>query len=214
MTLSYFISGCANSIKSENAKEEYFVFFNSNYMKLNTSKPYRTYPWVIEEFEKSNRPEKNDAEEILMIHGCGLFEVKMEGVWLRDLGENVQNAKFTSINAFVPGGEFCNIAHLISGKKLLKIKLWNGKYYIVDYWKIEYETDEKLVIYESDSIVELGIENLYRDINIEKSVDACEPIEYLSPVELDRIMKEPYVIKKNNRVCFTKAVYLNEIPSL
>ena len=115
------------TLAKKNGKEEYFVFLGSKYLKYKEDDSFRTYPWVIEEFEKS-RDKSGEFEEVLVTHSCGLFEVELDGIWLKNFGDNLQNINLGKTIAYYPGGEFCNIAHLISYRpKLLKVKLWKGE---------------------------------------------------------------------------------------
>lgn len=158
------LSGCTGNIQKDNGKEEYFVFFSSKYMKLNESHSYATYPWIIEEFER-NKTNTQESNEILVTHSCGLFEVEIEGIWLRDLEEDLQKVDFTSINVYYPGGEFCNISHLISIQpKLLSVKKWNGELFIQDYWELKYIDNDQLAILNFSDALNLGITQLFKDI--------------------------------------------------
>jgi hypothetical protein len=160
-------------------------------------------------------PTPGFLKKVLITQSCGLFELKLTGLWHTNLGDNLQDAEFESISAYYPGGEFCNISHFISyGPKLLKIKSWNGEYFVLDYWNIMYHGDEKLVIFKYEDVKDLGLTEFYKDIDTEKVDDACESYKYITPRDLERRLKEPFIVKKADEVCFTKAVYLDEIPRL
>ena len=83
----------------------------------------------------------------------------------------------------------------------------------MDYWETKYYGDDKLVIFDDEDVESLGLRRLYRDIDPNEAWDACESKKYLSPDDLEWRLKQPNVIVKQDEVCFTKAIYINEIPN-
>jgi hypothetical protein len=210
LTTYFFTYGCVGiAPRMNNGGEMYYVAFGSNRMELKEDDSYRTFPWLLEEFNKQNRHE-DGIEEILVTHSCGLFEVKLEGIWQEELTDDLQEQEYMMLTAYIPGGEFCNISDLLShGPKLLKIKYWKGEYFILDFWETEYEGDERLFIFDNDVINSLGLSHLYKELDLKKI--HCRSVESISPRALKRLLKEPNIEQYENRICYTKGVYIDEI---
>lgn len=206
--------GCAGGLGLKNGDERYYVSFGATYMRLKESDSYQTYPWILEEYKKSKRNE-DGIEEVLVAHSCGLFETRLRGMWQEKLTDDLQERGREEIIAYVPGGEFCNISHFLSyGPKLVKIKIWNNRNYVLDYWDTKYDGDGRLFLFEDSAVKELGLAYLYKDIDIEKVYDACESLNYISPDDLKWALKQPNVTQHKDQVCYTKGVYLDEIMPL
>jgi hypothetical protein len=205
-------SGCAISGSSADGQTDYFVFDRAQYMRERRDLP-NIFPWVNAEHEKGSDAEKG-VVEVIVSNSCGFFEVGIEGAWLQGWRNKFGKGEDLDLVVLVDGGEFCHVSDFVSAlPKLLKLTSWGGRYYVEDYWGLDYYGGDNLIILGSDEQAALGATRLVKDIDIDNSnSNVCQSIRYLWPAELEQLMKEPHIIKNGDEVCYTKVLFIDDIP--
>ena len=207
----FVLVGCANVPQIKDGEEFYFIYFSSEYMKLDKTDENSVYPWIQEEFEDDPRNEG----AILVSHSCGFFEIDIIGFKLKALGDDLREVQDENLRVFYPGGEFCNISDFLSySPKLVKIKAWNGKYFALDYREVNHIGDDQLIIFDRYDIKNIGITSSYREFDPKLASEACRKLDYLSPKKLKVMLNDPNVIQIDGKVCYKKGVFLHEIINL
>lgn len=195
----------------KNGQEFYFVYFGSEYMKLDKTHENGVYPWVLEEFESA--PANEGAT--LISHSCGFFEVDLEGFKLTAMTSDIRDIQNETLRVLFSGGEFCNISGLLSySPKLVKVKVWYGKYFALDYWEVNHVGDDKLIIFDRDDIENIGVTTSYSELDPRQVREACERVDYLSPRKAKIKLKDPNVIQIGDELCYKTGVFLHDIVKL
>ena len=197
--------------KPDQTEIRYFIFEKSKYMKLMESSEYRTFPWNMEKF-RAERKNVDSLEEIVVTQSCGLFHVGLTGVWLENTSEGWLNVISEDIYAYTPGGEFCNIGSLLTYEyKLLQLRQWKGKYYLIDSWNLYLYKDETLVFYDNSAAESLGLKEYYRDINPEHAEAGCRHNTTPNAFNIHLETAQLYVEDRGEEYCFTKAIFLEDV---
>lgn len=160
-------------------------------------------PWLIKANEKTELGDEGFEQVDIVSSGCRFFEVSYD---VEDL-----SGKPIELKVRVQPGEFCDVSNYVFAfPTLIKTKVWEGKHYLDAFVKLSFDDEDSAFFVGDLSVQEFGFESYYEPIKGTSS--ACENVDYLSKVELSRLLKESGVTRNaKGAVCYTKGVYINSI---
>ena len=159
-------------------------------------------PWLISPTEKSDLDDEGFQEVHIVSSACSFFEINYEV-------ENLSEKPFDLL-VRVQAGEFCNVSEYVFWfPTLIKTRIWDGKHYLEGFSRLLFDEQDSAFIVGDLDVQGFGLDADYKPIK--GAVSACENINYLSKVDLSRLLKDPNVVKNKGSVCYTKGVYVDSI---
>lgn len=156
-----------------------------------------------------NYPKRSPPDEVVISHGCHFYKIQYVS---QEISEHIGGKELGLNWLLIQPGEFCDLTgYIFAHPTLIASKYWDGRRYLVRSAQIRFAENDTYFITDQGFIEQYGLSNLYESLDLKRDIEACDYLDIMRPIDVDRLKKNKNVFLKSNTLCYKKGVYLHKI---